>query len=792
MKACQVTVFTPTYNRKRTLQRLYDSLRNQTIKPLEWIIVDDGSTDETFNLVFPWIEAEEMFNIIYLRVKNGGKHRGINKASDLAKGDLFCIVDSDDYLTSDAIEKIISWEQTIQGKVGYAGVSGNKGFSDKQLIGTTFDGNYIDATSLEREKYHIDGDKAEVFYTKILKKYKFPEIEGENFMTECVVWFRIAADDLKIRWFNEIIYVANYLEDGLTRNAGKLIKNNPKGIALSDQLNKKYYQTFVSKEKIEVMKVIKQLLFEGNLSSAINYLDHLTPRVKNDIEIQLLMAQLYIYDGNDIIAKEILKRLVITHPNEMKVYLKLANIEEAEQNLSSAFSYYQKALLYLDDEENNDFFDKLKKQYHFTQHQMNQIMLKNAKKSYENKDINQSKQLILRNPILDENYRLELCYFFNNEQFVNYIIPLILNFNDISFLEQDRDYVRGHLLFNQGDYDQSLGYLLQVSSKKLTPLTLYRVTFILKLKDDRGAAEYYDSLYQRLCQQLKSTGQIYFVENRITPSINSSIKFRNDINTIFKQVGFKFVNQSFNGESFNFSVFDRIFFQYPFMFNEEELFNNCCALNIKTFLVIHELNDSLDVSSLNQASAIIVTHKNLQSVLVENRCYCPIIVLEHLDYLMNTELQVPTLSKKVVLVNDEDILSQLSEQHQFTLNVYGNKKQIKREDVVYKGEFDFEQLPFQLEGSFGLLPTHTDMNSWQLSLYLLAKLPLICFESSEIANFVLEHKLGFVISTLDEIDSKLHQISNEQYEEMIQKITPYTLNISSGFYFKKALDMVLK
>ena len=70
MRHCQVTVFTPTYNRRYTLQRLYDSLRKQTIKPMEWIIIDDGSSDQTFELIGPWIEGETSFEIIYLRVKS--------------------------------------------------------------------------------------------------------------------------------------------------------------------------------------------------------------------------------------------------------------------------------------------------------------------------------------------------------------------------------------------------------------------------------------------------------------------------------------------------------------------------------------------------------------------------------------------------------------------------------------------------------------------------------------------------------------------------------------------------
>ena len=68
---CQVTVFTSTYNRRYTLERLYESLRGQTVKPMEWIIVDDGSSDDTYQLIFPWIETEIDFEIIYLRVKNG-------------------------------------------------------------------------------------------------------------------------------------------------------------------------------------------------------------------------------------------------------------------------------------------------------------------------------------------------------------------------------------------------------------------------------------------------------------------------------------------------------------------------------------------------------------------------------------------------------------------------------------------------------------------------------------------------------------------------------------------------
>ena len=123
----------------------------------------------------------------------------------------------------------------------YCGLAGNRGRNEQEIIGETFTRNYVDATSLERNKYNIKGDKAEVFYTDILQKYKFCEIDGENFMTEATVWERMAYDGYKIRWFNEIIYICDYLEDGLTKNLTKTFSNNPRGTALYIKQQIKFY-----------------------------------------------------------------------------------------------------------------------------------------------------------------------------------------------------------------------------------------------------------------------------------------------------------------------------------------------------------------------------------------------------------------------------------------------------------------------------------------------------------------------------------------------------------------------
>lgn len=227
----KVTVFTPTYNRSATLPRLYKSLKSQKSKNFEWIVVDDGSTDSTEKLIKQWQRKKERFDIIYKKQTNGGKHRAINTGLKLARGEMFFIVDSDDYIRDNAIEWIINEEAKIQ-KQNFAGLAGHLEKEDGSAIGSTISGDYIDATSLERKKYHIDGDKAEVFYTDVLRKFPFPEIDGEKFMSEAVVWNRIAAAGYKIRWINKGIYVGEYRADGLTNSIAEHHKNSPIGYTL--------------------------------------------------------------------------------------------------------------------------------------------------------------------------------------------------------------------------------------------------------------------------------------------------------------------------------------------------------------------------------------------------------------------------------------------------------------------------------------------------------------------------------------------------------------------------------
>lgn len=230
----RITVFTPTYNRAYIIEKLYKSLCSQTFNNFEWVVVDDGSTDNTQELFASFLAQDNSFDINYIKTENGGKHRAINKGVSVARGELFYIVDSDDHLPEDALEIIDAIEKTIpEGeKEKFCGVCGQRGYIDGDAIGSTFEGDFLDATVLERPKYKIFGDKAEVFYTSIMREYPFPEFDGEKFVTECVVWDKIAFDGYKMRFYNKITMRGQYLPDGLTASGNEIFIKNPKAWGL--------------------------------------------------------------------------------------------------------------------------------------------------------------------------------------------------------------------------------------------------------------------------------------------------------------------------------------------------------------------------------------------------------------------------------------------------------------------------------------------------------------------------------------------------------------------------------
>lgn len=221
-----VTIFTPTYNRAYIIGELYWSLLEQTDRNFEWLIVDDGSTDNTRELIGSFVR-EAKISIRYFRQENGGKHRAINRGVREAAGELFFIVDSDDRLTPEAVARIVYHYDTIRKDETFAGVCGLKAYFFGEKVGGESDFGILDCNALDyRFKYAMKGDMAEVFRTEILKGYPFPEIEGERFCPEGLIWNRIARK-YRIRYFYEKIYLCDYLSDGLTARIVKLRMKSP-------------------------------------------------------------------------------------------------------------------------------------------------------------------------------------------------------------------------------------------------------------------------------------------------------------------------------------------------------------------------------------------------------------------------------------------------------------------------------------------------------------------------------------------------------------------------------------
>jgi len=228
-----ITVFTPTYNRAKLLPRLYESLCKQTFRDFEWIIVDDGSVDDTHDVVESFMNGNDdengsnNFPIRYYYQENGGKHRAINHGVREAKGELFLILDSDDSLPSDSLELITEVYSQIKDNESFGGVCGYMAHHDGTIIGKGNEENILDTNTIDlRYRYNVKGDMCEVFKTSVLREDPFPEIDGEKFCPEALVWNRIAKK-YRLRVFRNVIYFRDYLDGGLTDKIVKIRMKSP-------------------------------------------------------------------------------------------------------------------------------------------------------------------------------------------------------------------------------------------------------------------------------------------------------------------------------------------------------------------------------------------------------------------------------------------------------------------------------------------------------------------------------------------------------------------------------------
>lgn len=227
----KITVFTPTYNRGYIIEKLYRSLQRQSFTDFEWLVVDDGSSDGTESLFAQWSQEKNAFPIRYVKQENGGKCRAINHGLKLAQGELFFTVDSDDYLTDDALEKVAQWEAELPKDGSYCGFAGNLGTSPEETPNRLFEDGFFDGTAWDRYG-EVDGERASIFYTAVHRNYLYPEFPGEKFMTEAVTWNRMARDGYKMRFYNDIIWIYEYKGDGLTKAGYRLFLENPQGTGL--------------------------------------------------------------------------------------------------------------------------------------------------------------------------------------------------------------------------------------------------------------------------------------------------------------------------------------------------------------------------------------------------------------------------------------------------------------------------------------------------------------------------------------------------------------------------------
>lgn len=210
------TVFTATYNRVNTLPRVYTSLAQQDFRDFEWLIVDDGSTDGTEDLVRSWQQTAE-FPIRYVHKTNGGKHSAWNVGLDHARGRFFLSLDSDDACTPDALRVLNdAWESIEPGRrESFTGVCSLVMDTDGVVVGDPFPSDVFDSDSNAlRFRHHIAGEKWGFHRTDVVREFRFPEEEGVRYVPESVVWGRIAAS-YKERFINRPLRI--YFHDADVR-----------------------------------------------------------------------------------------------------------------------------------------------------------------------------------------------------------------------------------------------------------------------------------------------------------------------------------------------------------------------------------------------------------------------------------------------------------------------------------------------------------------------------------------------------------------------------------------------
>lgn len=239
-----LTIFTPAYNRAHTLPRTYESLLRQDCKDFVWLVVDDGSIDDTADLVKRWQQSDNGFEIRYIHKENGGMHTAHNIAYENIDTELNVCIDSDDALAGGAVRCILDLWAKIDHKK-YAGIIGlDADMNTGKVIGTSFPENMKETTLAGFYDAGGSGDKKLVYRTDIMKALPpYPVFEGEKYVS--LGWkYQLCDQQYKMITTNTVLCNVEYQVDGSSKNMFRQYLRNPKGFAFIRKENMKYIQSF--------------------------------------------------------------------------------------------------------------------------------------------------------------------------------------------------------------------------------------------------------------------------------------------------------------------------------------------------------------------------------------------------------------------------------------------------------------------------------------------------------------------------------------------------------------------
>lgn len=211
----KITIITPTYNRAHTLPIAFEGLKKQTFKDFSWLILDDGSTDNTSEIVENF-KNENLFDITYKKDRNRHKFLTVLDGIKMVKSQYFIILDSDDTYPENALEILVNEAEKISNQDNYIGVMGLSADEDGNIVGDQYPNNGFDGSIFEmRYKYKIKGDKNGIFFTKTYQREivgkDFSKYEGKGYIPQSVIFNDYDSRGIKTRFINKIIRF--YLKD---------------------------------------------------------------------------------------------------------------------------------------------------------------------------------------------------------------------------------------------------------------------------------------------------------------------------------------------------------------------------------------------------------------------------------------------------------------------------------------------------------------------------------------------------------------------------------------------------